>query len=75
MMYYDNKIGGTISTIYAVYAKEEGVTFIMKDVCTKDITGMFGEELLSSEVIGFYYGRPNIDEIKEFAGKLKAEFD
>lgn len=73
MMYYDNKIGGTISIIYSVYA--EGVTFIMKDVCTKDITGMFGEELLSSEVIGFYYGQPNIDEIKEFAGKLKAEFE
>ena len=47
----------------------------MKEVCTKDITKMFGNKLLSSEVIGFYYGQPNIDEIKEFAGKLKAEFD
>ena len=26
MMYYDNKIGGTISIIYGVYAKEAGVT-------------------------------------------------
>lgn len=75
MMHYDNKIGGTISIIYGVYAKEAGVTFIMKEVCTKDITEMFGKKLLSSEVIGFYYGQPNIDEIKEFAGKLKAEFD
>lgn len=75
MVCYDNKIGGTISVIYGAYAKREGVTFIMKDVYTKDVTEISGEKLLSSEVIGFYYGQPNINEIKEFAGKLKAEFN
>lgn len=53
--------------IYTVYASNDDMTFIMKD--TFD-----GEEIKSTEVIGWYYGEPNDEETKYFSGKLKGEY-
>lgn len=53
--------------IYTTYAPDTDITFIMEDVWN-------GEELVSMEVKGFYFGEPDEDGTKEFYGGLKAEF-
>ena len=53
--------------IYTTYAEDTDITFIMEDIWKDD-------ELISTEVKGFYYGRPDEEATKEFYGKLKAEF-
>ena len=53
--------------IYTTYAPDTDTTFILEDVWN-------GEDLVSTEVKGFYYGAPNEDDTKEFYGGLKAEF-
>lgn len=53
--------------IYTVYAPAGDMTFIMRDVYN-------GEEIASTSVIGWYYGEPNNEATKKFAGKLIAEF-
>lgn len=55
--------------IYGEYSEGADITFIMKDTIN-----VATEKCISTEVIGFYYGKPNIEDIKEYSGKLKAEF-
>lgn len=53
--------------IYTTYAPDTDITFIMKDTYE-------GEDVVATEVVGFYYGEPNETDTKEFIGSLKAEF-
>ena len=53
--------------IYTTYAHDTDITFIMEDVWN-------GEELVSTEVKGFYFGEPSEENTKTFYGGLKAEF-
>ena len=53
--------------IYTTYAQDTDITFIMEDVWN-------GQELVSTEVKGFYFGEPCEENTKEFYGGLKAEF-
>ena len=55
--------------LYAVYAREYDMTFIMEE--TTDKKG----ECVSTEVVGFYYGEPTEADTKFFKGKRKAKFD
>lgn len=45
------------------FAENNDITFILKH-----------EEILSTEVVGFYYGRPDEKATAQFIGKLKATF-
>ena len=53
--------------VYAVYAPSADISFIM---CDEYENG----ELISTEVIGWYYGEPNEDDDCTYAGITKAEF-
>ena len=54
--------------VYCAYAPEFDMTFIMKDI------GHNLPRLISTEVIGWYYGRPDDEATQKFTGKLKAEY-
>lgn len=56
--------------LYGAYAEKHDITFIMID--TFDSAG----EVKSSEVVGFVFGNEedNTEVLKQFCGKLKAEF-
>lgn len=54
--------------IYTAYSPECDMTFIMKDV------GHQLQELISTEVVGWYYGQPNEVDTQNFIGRLKAEY-
>jgi hypothetical protein len=57
------------SRLYPVYCEHEDLTFVMReeyDSCTG--------EVVTLEVTGFYYGRPDSSSTKEFNGKRKATF-
>lgn len=53
--------------IYEAYSESNDITFIMEDTFN-------GEDLMSTECKGFYFGEPDSDATKKFYGKLKAEF-
>ena len=53
---------------YTVFSKESDITFIMEDTFDND------NELVSTEVKGFYYGVPDKEATFQFYGKLKAEY-
>ena len=53
--------------IYTTYASDTDITFIMEDTWS-------GEDIVSTEVKGFYYGEPNEEATKQFYGGLKAIF-
>lgn len=52
---------------YAVYSPTADMTFIVKSV-------FIGEEIKSTEVVGFHFGEPYEDSVKHFSGKRKAKF-
>jgi len=54
--------------IYTAYAQNNDMTFIMKDTYE-------GDEVKSTECIGWYYGSPCERDTNTFIGKLKAEFE
>lgn len=54
--------------IYTVYAPSADITFIMRD--TFSLTG----DLESTGVIGWYYGEPNEEDTRQYAGVLTAYF-
>lgn len=54
--------------IYTTYAQDTDITFIMEDIYNKD------NELISTEVKGFYYGEPTEENTEKFYGGLKAAF-
>lgn len=53
--------------IITTYAPDTDITFILRETYE-------GEEFVSTEVVGFYYGEPNDYSTSEFIGKLKAEY-
>ena len=53
---------------YGMYSSEYGVTFIMVDTWEDD-------EIISTECVGWYYGRPNEEDNEQFIGKLKASYE
>lgn len=53
--------------IYEAYSPNTDMTFIMKDVYE-------GENLKSTEVVGWYFGEPSEESTKQFVGKLIATF-
>lgn len=52
-------------TVYECYSSDGDMTFIMEDIWDND-------ELVSTEVKGFYFGEPNEKCTEIFYGKLKA---
>ena len=53
--------------IYTTYAPDTDITFIMCD--TYD-----GEDINSTEVVGFYYGGPDEKLTEMYIGKVKATY-
>jgi len=53
--------------IYTVYAEGNDMTFIMKNIYN-------GDELVTTEVVGWYWGEYGEDATKACIGKLKAEY-
>lgn len=56
--------------IYPVYSEKEDITIIFQDTVDKDTGNMW-----SKEVVGFYFGKPDINLIEKYKGKLQASFD
>ena len=52
-------------TIYETYSPDTDMTFILEDTFKDD-------DLISTEVKGFYFGKPNDEYTKQFYGKMKA---
>lgn len=59
--------GTNISVIYGEYTGM--TTFIMKDILKK-----CDKKRVSTEITGFYFGKPNIEDIEKYNGKLKQNF-
>lgn len=55
--------------IYPVYSEKDDITVIFQDTVDKDNGDMW-----SKEVVGFYFGEPNINLIEKYEGKLKTIF-
>lgn len=66
--YSDDKLSCR-KVVYGEYSETADITFIMQDIIEKE-TG----KCISTEVIGFYYGIPDVEYIEEYSGRLKAEF-
>lgn len=63
--YYDVNLSCR-KIIYGVYSEESELTFIMQDIIRNDT-----EECVSTEVVGFYFGEPNLKYIEQHIGDLK----
>lgn len=57
----------TTTENYTTYAQDTDITFILQDTFKDNI-------IVSTEVIGFYYGKPDGKLNGEYKGKLKAEY-
>lgn len=53
--------------IYTVYSNDSDITFIMENTYS-------GDDLVSTEVKGFYFGEPEDELTKNYYGELKANF-
>ncbi len=53
--------------LYTAYSEERDMTFIMEDVIK-------GEEYISTECKGFYYGKPDDKLTKDYYGILKENY-
>ena len=53
--------------VYTVYSVDSDLTFIMEDTYK-------GDDLISTEVKGFYFGKPKEKFTKEYYGEIKADF-
>ena len=53
---------------YTVYSYHHDITFIMVDMYDDS------DNVILTEVKGFYYGEPSLEKTKEHYGKLKARF-
>lgn len=53
--------------IYTTYAPSADITYIMCDTYE-------GEEIKSTEVVGWYYGEPDEESTKFYIGKLTATY-
>ena len=54
--------------VYTTYSEDTGITFILEDAVND------GNDVISTEVKGFYHGAPDENNTKEFYGKLRAEY-
>lgn len=61
------KMNNEIKQTFEVYSTAYDITTIFEDT-------FLGEHLISTEVVGFYFGEPNEEATKQFYGKRKAEF-
>lgn len=55
------------------YAEHDDITFVMKLLNRIDNGKL--SEVLSMEVVGFYFGKPDARQTKSHIGKRKAIFD
>lgn len=55
------------SVTYTAYADDCDMTFILIDTYV-------GEDVVSTECVGFYFGEPNDADTKRFAGSLTAKY-
>ena len=56
-----------MTEIITTYAPDTDMTFILRESYS-------GEELVSTEVVGFYYGEPDDNLTQYYIGNLKAVF-
>lgn len=56
-----------MTKIYEIYSKESDITFILEDTFLND-------ELISTELKGFYFGEPTKFDTQVFYGQLKADY-
>lgn len=54
---------------YAVYSSISDMTFIMQDTLQEGT-----QDIISIEVVGFYFGEPNEELTKQYIGNLKAVY-
>lgn len=54
--------------VYEVYSPNYDITTIFEDV-------IIGEKVISTEVKGFYWGKPEEEATQQFYGKTKATFE
>ena len=54
--------------IYTAYAERNDITYIMKDTYDNG-------DLLTTEVVGWYYGEPDEKNTRDFIGDLVAVYD
>ena len=66
-----NKCGEIYRTeIEEIYETSSDITFIMERIYNGET-----EDLISSEVKGFYHGSPDRENTRKYYGKLKAEYE
>ena len=61
--------------IYTTYAPDTGITFIMKDTYEMMDQATLDGKLVSTAVIGWYYGAPTEENTRMFAGSLIATYE
>ena len=57
--------------IYPIYNEKEDITVIFQDVIQNDADAT----VISTEVIGFYYGVPDVETMEKYIGRLKANYE
>lgn len=57
----------TTTKVYQGYSDELDITTIFEDT-------LIADEVVSTEIKGFYYGRPDNEGLESFYGKSKATF-
>lgn len=68
-MYIENPKNGLAKRIYTTYSEDTDITFILEDIIDIKI-----DEVISTEIKGFYYGHENDKLTQEYYGELKANF-
>ena len=56
--------------IYPVYSEKSDITVIFQDIVDRN-----NNKVWYTEVVGFYFGKPNINLIEEYEGRLQAVFN
>lgn len=62
-------IGVSKERVFPAYSKEHDMTFIVKDTIDPET-----EEIIETDVVGFYYGEPNEENTEAYFGRLSALF-
>lgn len=55
--------------IHGEYSDTADITFILEEKIN-----LTNNEYISTEVVGFYYGQPDLENTKRYIGKIKAEY-
>lgn len=66
--YYDENVPFRY-VLYGNYSEEADITYVMRDEIDNKT-----EKIISTEVIGFYYGDPILECIEKYQNTRKAEF-